>query len=473
VDEDGIVKTFDPPLCREGQALAILRDDGTLFTDSRLAEARPLEELGLTVHLPIVPPADRLWSGGGVKRFLAGERPDPADVFQRVGAVVDRFIDFRRSLACQHLMRRLVACYVLATYFLDAFQVIGYLWPNGDIGTGKTSLLHTVCEQVYLGQVVLAGGTYASLRDLADYGATQLRSVHAFCPRLLSAIRLPDPVLASRSLTIPLVRSGDPGRAKASPLDTTAWPCDRRRLIDDLWATALAYLAKMPAYDRKAAGDAPLAGRDLEPWRALMAVARWLQDEGGQPELFAQVVGLARRYQEERTELEADDPTRLLIVALANLLATSRATVLEFETATLTSEVNRLANEAELTSDEDFTNTKRVGRLLERLRFERAPRTARRKRWKIGVQDLQVLAQTYGVPTGPTPENGTNGTLGNMAHRLVPSCHECRLCQEAGEGPNPTASSPALVRSSVDDSVGPAPSQTAANGRTQREVFEV
>jgi hypothetical protein len=100
----------------------------------------------------------------------------------------------------------------------------------------------------YLGQVILAGGTYAALRDLAEYGATlcfddaenladprksdpdkwalllagnrkgavvpvkepegkngwRIRNVSAYCPKVFSAIRLPDPVLSRRTIVLPL-----------------------------------------------------------------------------------------------------------------------------------------------------------------------------------------------------------------------------------------------------------------------------
>jgi hypothetical protein len=176
--------------------------------------------------------------------------------------------------------------------FLDAFTVIGFLWPNGDRGSGKTQLLNIVTELAYLGETILAGGSYACLRDLADYGATlafddaenlsdpkrtdpdkralllagnrkgntvpvkepgpngtwHTRHVNTFCARLFSAIRLPDTVLASRAIVVPLIRPPDPYRANADPLDYAAWPEDRDKLKDDLWALALANLPEMPAY---------------------------------------------------------------------------------------------------------------------------------------------------------------------------------------------------------------------------------
>lgn len=106
-----------------------MRDDGQLFNQARLSNSRPLAELGVHRALADVPPPDRLWSAAGVKRYLAGARPDPAAVFAQLRAVVDRFMDFNRSFAPQAQLCALVAVYILVTYLLDACHVVGYLWP--------------------------------------------------------------------------------------------------------------------------------------------------------------------------------------------------------------------------------------------------------------------------------------------------------------------------------------------------------
>jgi hypothetical protein len=291
-----------------------------------------------------------------VKRFLKGDRPDVGDVFRRITLVVDKHIDFDRSLADQGSMCDLVACYALVSYLLDAFDVVGYLWPNGDKGAGKSYFLAVLTELAYLGQLILAGGSYASLRDLADYGATLAfddtegvmavkradpdkralllagnrrgatvtvkelegerwvtRFIHTFCPRAFSAIRLPDDVLASRTITVPLVRSCDPDRARSEPLDHSGWPADRRRLVDDLWAVGLTALPELRQYDARAARDSGMVGRELEPWRSIFAVALWLEERHGVAGLFGRMKALAKDYREkERGDLEASDPVRVV-----------------------------------------------------------------------------------------------------------------------------------------------------------------
>lgn len=206
-------------------------------------------------------------------------------------------------------MAEMVSAYVLSTWNLDAFNVIGFLWPNGDRGSGKTQLLTIICELGYLGQVILSGGSFAALRDLADYGAClafddaeslsdprktdpdkrslllagnrrgntvplkeltgaktwRTRYVNTFCPRLFSATELPDPILASRTIVVPLIRTADRFKGNADPLEYRLWPHDRRALLDDLWALALSRLAELPPYEAQVNERARLVGRSWSP----------------------------------------------------------------------------------------------------------------------------------------------------------------------------------------------------------------
>jgi hypothetical protein len=441
--EKGVIVKHDPPLITLEDALLIVTSDGTLYADKNFQGARPLSELGLLVRLPASPPPERCWSGAGVKRYLAGERPNPAEVFGRTVQVVDSFLDFARSLAPQETMCELVACYVLSTYLLDAFHVVGYVWPNGERGTGKTSLLQVVVELAYLGQLILAGSSYACLRDLADYGATLAfddaeavmdtrrtdpdkrtlllagnrrgatvavkelegerwvtRHLNTFCPRLFSAIRLPDEVLGSRSIIVPLVRSGDPQRAKANCLDPEDWPCDRRRLVDDLWALGLTHLAELPGHDREAAAAANLAGRNLDPWRPILAVAHWFQNRHGVTGIYDRMEKLSQDYQGERSDYEDSDRTRVMFRALLELARDCNPRdPIRIIPSEIAQRMNDIAKGEELAEPgKDFTTPRKVGWLLKRQRFKRSEdRTAKNRPWLATCAEIHVSAKAYGV----------------------------------------------------------------------------
>jgi len=130
----------------------------------------PFSKLGLDVQLPETPQGEKLWSTTGIK-VSSPVTDQIGGRFQPVKAW-STFYGLRALLADQEAMGAMMACYVISTWMLDAFSVACFLWINGEKGCGKTSLLLTLTELSYLGQALSPSGSFASLRDLADYGAT-------------------------------------------------------------------------------------------------------------------------------------------------------------------------------------------------------------------------------------------------------------------------------------------------------------
>ncbi len=455
----------------EDYKLIILRNDGGAYGPKNMAD------LGVSIKLPEMPLPNQRLSFEGAESFLEGYRPDSAHVFNRVIEVVDRFIDFDKSLADQHTMSEMIACWILATWFLDAFNVIGYLWPNGSKGSGKTKLLTIVAELSYLGEV-LAGGSFASLRDLADYGATlafddtenlsdpkktdpnkrtlllagnrkgstvslkeqgpdkkwRTRHVNTYCARLFSATSLPDEILASRTIIVPLIRTLDRRRANADPLEYDLWPCDRRKLIDDLWLLALAHLPELPEYEKRVNREATLTGRNLEPWRALLAIALWL-DEKGVTGLWERMEKLSQDYQQERPEFEADDLTVLTVKALVKLAVTNVTNVTNgkmtskgwiFAAEEIASTARMIANSETDIEDPDKITAQRLGHILSKMRLTKPPRgRGETKRVRlVTLDDLLRWTQVSGLSLpdelekirNPHPKIGNIGHIGNIGN---------------------------------------------------------
>ncbi len=475
-DKAGNIVKLNPPVESMARRLFIVRDDGLIFGDGG---SRRMDELGLETRLNEIPAVERLWSARAVKAYKTGQRPQPAEVFNRIVECVSRFIDFNKSLADQQTMAEMVACYILATWFLDAFNVAGNLWPNGEKGSGKTQLLITAAKLSYLGQVILASASFAALRDMANYGAflafddaenlsdpkktdpdkrTLLLAgnrrgntvamkvqgpdkawvteyVDTYSPRAFSAIRLPDSTLASRTIIVPLIRTPDRYRANADPSDDEAWPHDQRQLIDDLWALSLANLAYLPAYEKRVNESATLTGRNLEPWRSLLAVALWL-DETGVPGLWERLERLSVDYQQERGEMESGDQTSLVIRALCRcaISAINAKSAINpdrwvFTTEEIKDAAVACANDAEADIDVEKITSKRVGRTLGAMRLSQEPRPGGRgsRRWKVSINDLGRWTTSYGMNlasfaaydgstladlclNGPNGTDGTNGT---------------------------------------------------------------
>ncbi len=493
-DKHGHIVKHSPPVVTHGQRLCVVRSDGVIFGDG----TNDMADLGLDVHLGEIPPNDKLWSSPGVKAFRSGKRPAPGEVFNHIADVVDRFIDFDRSLAEQRTMAEMVACYIMATWFLDAFKVIGFMWPNGERGSGKTQLLSLIAELSYLGQLILAGGSFASLRDMADYGATlcfddaenlsdpkrtdpdkrtlllagnrrgntvpvkepapdrtwRTRYVNTFCARTFSAIRLPDQVLASRTIIVPLIRTPDRHRANADPLEYSLWPHDRRELIDNLWSLALAHLAELPKYEGQVNDRATLTGRNLEPWRALLAVAAWLEDRGVSG-IYSRMEKLSTGYQSERQQFESSDTTALVIRALCKYLDCDLVTLCDpcdLSTEGVTDEkvfvrtidievaAKEIAVSDELDIDLEKLGSRQIGRILSKLRFEKGSEGGTHKKgWKVSKRELNRFVRSLGLAKSDksdvNPNSGDshlhNVTSVTEGHNVTPDDEIERLEREA------------------------------------------
>ena len=464
--KNGEVIRHDPPLVSQKRQLIIVRGDGIVYEPSNM------ESLPIRVNLPDIPPEHLLWRTKGVKAYRAGKRPDYASVFFRIVTVYQRFIDFSQSFADQDEMSQLSACFSLATWFLDAFMVIGYPWSNGERGSGKTQWGFCWAYTSYLGIVVLASGSFAALRDLADYGATLLfddaenlsdvkrtdpekralllagnrrgvvvpikvpapdergwetKYINAFGPRGFTAISLPDPVLGSRSIRIPLVRTSDPQRGNADPADLKRWPCDQKQLQDDLWATGLALLPEAAEIWADLDDETELVGREFEPWRPILATARLFESHG--------VDGLEERmratmwaYQEEKADIDTGDRATQVIKAILKQEAGDRASdVLDISdmsdvfpegSAEIKVEPSKLKPIIENLGEEEGFNTEwaspnSIGWQLKALRLKRGRNPATRKRerfWTITTDALIGLCQAYGVVRAFTQNASLKGS---------------------------------------------------------------
>lgn len=474
-EKTGEIIVYSEPRVVTTQELYVVRNDGVIYGPGG---DHPLDDLDLDVRLPEIPQADRLWSKAGAMRYRAKRYADPLELFDRVTDVVDHFIDFSRSLADQRTMAEMVACYVMHTYLLDAFQVTSFLWPNGDRGAGKTQTISLIADLSYLGQLVLAGGSFAALRDLADYGALlafddaenlsdpkqsdpdkrtlllagnrkgavvplkeldgekkwRTRYVDAFCPRCFSAIRIPDPVLASRTIVVPLIRTGDRQKANRDPKNPQDWPHAADPLRDDLWAFGLRHLPGVQGHADAVNREARLLGRNLEPWRPILTVARLLDtldSEGrlvrevtvtvdGQMQarqlcLFDRLEEVSVSYQTERPQLETSDITGLVLRALETcvqeklgMLAASASpnTVVSLTTQEIREAFDTIAEEEEIDTGwmgEAARRSQRIGHILNRLRLHKPPRGRGKgsRQWQITTGEMRGHMAAYGVPMSP------------------------------------------------------------------------
>jgi len=196
-------------------------------------------------------------------------------------------------------------------------------------------------------------------------------------------------------------------------------------LIDDLWAMAVTHLPALSAYERRVNTESDLTGRNLEPWRAILAVALWL-DDAGVDGLSKRMRNLSVGYQFERNDFENGDMVRLVVCTISTICTVSTINFEthqqeEITTAEITAKAKELAKDDEWDIDPEDVTSHKVGRTLGRLRLKKGERLKRGepRKWVIGAADIERWRTVYsisesekeGVPktNGASGSNGANG----------------------------------------------------------------
>ena len=184
-------------------------------------------------------------------------------------------------------------------------------------------------------------------------------------------------------------------------------------MIDDLWGLALTNLPKLSNYEADANARASLTGRNLEPFKAILAVAAWLEEEGAAG-LWKRMNDLSVAYQGERQEMESTDLTTLVVRAICKCLVPT-CDVSTFcdvcdvfldtqkvfiRTKEITEVAKAIAEEQELGIPEESISDRRIGWIIKKLRLEsgREPGTGKHG-WKVSQLEMQRFVFAFGLNT--------------------------------------------------------------------------
>ena len=177
--------------------------------------------------------------------------------------------------------------------------------------------------------------------------------------------------------------------------------------------------------DRRATATALCGNRDA--LRALLAVAAWLDAEGGKGEgdaapLLSRMMALSVAYQRERQNVEGDDLTSLVIRALGMIVgkivrddgavsAVKSISAIKKEirfipTVLVTGAAHSLIGAYEIDINPDMVTTRRIGKVLNKMRFIRHRVAGGGNRgWMISLDDVIRWAESCLLYTSPSPRD--------------------------------------------------------------------
>lgn len=496
----------DPPKVVAKRVPVVVRDDGSLFCDYSLGiiDREGIGKAGIEIALRDVASATRYLSGRGLKAIARNKQVDIVELHRDISTVIDRFVDFQDGFADQSTMSDLIACYIISTVFIDALPVVGYLWINGEPGSGKTQLLLMVSMLSHLATLVANSGSLAALRDIASAGGTlciddaekitgdgvdpekqslllagnrpdvtvpikeptgdknqpwKTTHYHVYCARCFSATTLPIDTLRTRSIIIPIVASDDATKTNASPEDDSTWPngITQRSVIDRLWTVGLQHMAEVQEHDRSAIAQAKIQGRGYQPWRGLMATAH-LIDSKGHTGLFDRMQAALAGYLSDPSTPTRKDRGTMVLLGLAHLVTKSTEEEPTFPTSDIRDAAIDVAVEHdvfETAKGDNVYSAKQIGQTMRKLRFQQpeirnkyvrewvVSRTVVRR--KIRAANLTHLtawkeADTLSAITSQTSQTSLTSPNGQKSTNLGPNSDIGDISDIAKEGVSPTAS---------------------------------
>jgi hypothetical protein len=194
-----------------------------------------------------------------------------------------------------------------------------------------------------------------------------------------------------------------------------------------LWAVGLANLPLLHDFEIFVGQNARLRGRNLQPWKAILSIAAWLDQLDQQHRLqrpctlhnqgqgqvviggiWQRLEEMSWRYQqEESTDQQSGDLVLLVIQGLSKLAA-DKSDIIDdrdipktwtFTTTQISETTRMLAEQTEADIDTEKITSRTVGRLLGKLRLHKAREAGKGTRmWQVTTADLKRWSAVYSIP---------------------------------------------------------------------------
>jgi len=163
------------------------------------------------------------------------------------------------------------------------------------------------------------------------------------------------------------------------------------------------HLPTLPSYDKQAVRMAKLSGRALQPWRAILATALWLEEKGVEG-LYGRMTQVIEDYSSDNLLASMTGHRTIVVRALRRLADRQRRSdrtreVFQFQTTDLWHVINEVArDDGEEPGEEGYISTKSLGWRLRRLRLRRPEgRNSSGKEWIVTETELERLEVALGL----------------------------------------------------------------------------
>ncbi|MGY8817696.1 MAG: hypothetical protein ACKVHB_08010 [Pseudomonadales bacterium] len=162
---------------------------------------------------------------------------------------------------------------------------------------------------------------------------------------------------------------------------------------------AVGNLPRISAFEESAIEKCDLNRRPLDPWRPILAVSLWLEEELQVEGLFARMNRLAHQYNQQRVgELEGGSQIQVVLQSIALLASKREGDLIIFSSTDLQHEMEHVLQTEGLSKvNDNYLNVSKIGKLLSQLRISASQRTSSNKMREITRLNLKDLMRNYGI----------------------------------------------------------------------------
>jgi len=358
-----------------------------------------------------------------------GGRVDPyKEVFLPIKTTLDKFIDFNNPN-----YSTLVALWILGTYLFPIFDAYPYLYLGGNPNSGKSKVLDLLYKLTFnpvntsnsspsslfrtientLATILLDEGESLTGRESnpdlrllfnAGYKSTgvvtrtnpenlKVEQFRVYSPKAIAAINLLDQTLATRCISIIMLKTANKTIGQSKVNDRSA---DWSGLRNKLYCFTLQHALEVAKVFDLGVEELELNNRNFELFSPLIAIATYLDKFSGEDLKLAQVVLKTANELIQEEDL-LDEWTLWVLEALDEVVKDYRPYLVKDIKKTI-AESRAFENE----SLDEHLNNKWIGACLKKFGFKRGKPTNEGKTYLIKREQVESLKERYGL-IPPTP----------------------------------------------------------------------
>lgn len=416
------------------------------YCDVGLEGHKPTSEAPFKLEVENLDQVDNGLSAAAYQKFVVEGEPleKPNVCFNHMKDNIAHFVSFDGSFASQDKMSAMAACWAMSTYITPVLDTVGYIWPTGEKGSGKSQCMKTIIQMCYLGTTLTSSSTYASVRNQADLGATlgfddcediknmdsskrelllagntkgvtasvqvpggrdgewKTRKIDAFAPRAFTSIGLPDATLGSRTIMVSLARTSDTEKTRRKPSNKKDWLFDPEYVRDVTWLNMVKYLSQIEAAKERVNNSSSVAGRDFDIFQGILSIAAWLETDHGEEGLLNSMLEVMEQYLAQRDENVLPSLEELMLEAMATYFSPTSKNSIKLYTDDISTAITEVCLGRDITDESlAYAGNQRVGQVLSRLRFKKSGIHGNKRSWQIDRHYLAQHCNAYGINIAP------------------------------------------------------------------------